>query len=211
MLPHVLLFILHEHVKYWLSSTSCAFFVTVMGRRKLRFYQRKRYERKKFQKLPISIHLSDAVMAYRISLPLRFYSGYTTEQLTDIAILNTRLSTSAALPTNWLSIHSVEENKLSVCKLSSSTFQRAPTVFLLVTISADMSWSLKVHGRPCQVDVASTLFQFTPSKLCTVQHILRLVQLLNDSKVCVGNPDEKYVPLIVHHKGLLKDSSGKQL
>ena len=171
------MFILHEHVKYWLSCTICAFFVTVM---ELRFYQRKNYERKNFQKLPISIHLSDAVMAYRVSLPLRFYSGYTTEELMDILILNTRLSTSAALPTNWLSVHSVEENKLSVCKISSSTFQRAPTVFLLVTISADMSWSLKVHGRPCQVDVASTLFQFTPSKLCTVQHILRLVQLLND-------------------------------
>ena len=43
-------------------------------------------------------------------------------------------------------VHSVKENKLSVCKLSSSTFQRAPTVLLSVTISADMSWSLKVHG-----------------------------------------------------------------
>ena len=185
-----------------------------MGRRKLRFDRHRNYERKMYavEKLPVSINISDTVMVFRVSLPLRFYSGYTTELLPDVMMLYTRLSTSAVLPAHWLSFHDIEGNKLSLVKLSNSTEQGAEsalTVFLSVVVSADLSWSLTVHGQPCAVGVAGDLLRFAPSKLCAVQHVLKVVRLLDQSQLCVGNPDAKYVPLIVHHKGSLKDSSGK--
>ena len=57
-----------------------------MGKRLLRFDQRKNHEQLKYAPkcLTVSVPLSNSVMAFRVSLPLRYSSLYTTSPATDI-------------------------------------------------------------------------------------------------------------------------------
>ena len=70
-----------------------------MGKRLLRFDQRKNHERLKYapKSLTVSVPLSNSVMAFRVSLPLRYSSLYMTSPATNIATLHARIITCQVL------------------------------------------------------------------------------------------------------------------
>ena len=173
---------------------------TVMGRRKLRFHHCKNYERRKLSQgtLPVSINLSESVMVFRVSLPLSFASSCT------VSTLHARMA-ATPLPPNWESQFDTEQNVLIVYRLRTETVKIPASIDFSLAISQDFSWKIHVCGRlyECLSYLAACR-----SRLRSVQDVLGVVHILHQSQICVGNADEKYVDVIKHHKGTLRDRSG---
>ena len=144
-----------------------------MGKRKLRFDQRKNYERRKYlvKSLPVSIKLSESVMVYRVSLPLHYASAYSVMDVADVLTLHTRVASH--LPSNWLSSFDAEQNSLIVYRLHSQPLQEGANIYFSLTILSDFSWLLHVCGRSLSNLPAA------PSTLCSVQNVVGVVGILD--------------------------------
>ena len=123
-----------------------------MGRRKLRFYHCKNYERSWLRELsrdthpvsqgtlPVSINLSESVMVFRVSLPLSFASSCT------VSTLHARMA-ATPLPPNWASQFDTEQNVLIVYRLRTQTVKIPASIDFSLAISQDFSWKIHVCGR----------------------------------------------------------------
>ena len=78
---------------------------------------------------------------------------------------------------------------------------------LSVTINGDMSWEATVLGT--KLLPSSETFSSLPQVVRVVADIETVLNFVNSCSVCVGNPDEKYEPLVSCSKGKFMDSSGK--
>ena len=153
-----------------------------MGKRKLRYFVRKNYERKRCLKL-------------KISLPL---SLYLTSTVSNVITLHLRTN---ALPDGW--------TLSSTPPVSSNGFTLSKLPFL-VKVSSDCTWCFiigmeEVNYRYSQI-LKSVLLKFT-----CVDDVVRLLTLLDNSLLCHGNPDTKFSAVREHYKGVFKDKSGEFL
>ena len=122
-----------------------------MGKRRLRFDQRKNHERLKYapKSLTVSVPHSISVMAFRESLPLRYSSLYTTSPATDIATLHARIVTCQVLSPGWTIL--LHPQSLTLCQLCCKPPHTDTVVSFSVTISSDFSWSLTLYGHTIEV------------------------------------------------------------
>ena len=88
-----------------------------MGKQLLRFDQRKNHERLKYapKSLTVSVPLSNSVMVFRVSLPLRYSSLYTTSPATNSATLHARIVTCQVLSPGWTIL--LHPQSLTLCQL----------------------------------------------------------------------------------------------
>ena len=201
-----------------------------MGKRKLRFDQRKNYERKKYgvTELSVSIPLSQLPQAViplemahpsqlMIHLPL---SAYTSSTVPDTTALYLRLRRSNLLPPGWTATCLSDESasqptssllpSLALCKLQClPPLFRADVTFTL-TMSTQCTWTLTLGSRdidPQRCQLMAGIAQ----RLRSVDEVVNLLSALDASKFCVGNHDAKFEQLVDRHKGSFKDQSGKLL
>ena len=188
-----------------------------MGRRKFRLsVHRKNEERKKqnITTLPIPINLTrladpspvDEVLECIVSLPV---SAYMAGEVSSLQCLQTRLS-AISLPKSWIysSDHSTAQ-QLSLCKLVRR--QASPQVEVLYTLTIDESfgWSLSLFGHNLDPSTCVSLTNTLPS-LRAVDQVLQLLGTLDSTKICIGNPEKRFIDLATH-RALLPcgESSGK--
>ncbi|XP_070540759.1 uncharacterized protein [Ptychodera flava] len=67
------------------------------------------------------------------------------------------------------------------------------TVSRSVAVSEDLSWKVRVHGRP--IPKTHTIFEGLPPIIDSLQTLNKLVSLISDSSVCIGNADEVFLVL----------------
>lgn len=178
-----------------------------MGRRKLIFSGKKNYDRKKYAQIPKHSTVTPAPSVscdkLIICLPL---SSYKTAVVPNLNTLHQRLMQSSALPADW-SCTIVDNSHLALNKLHVTPPLLSANVLYMLTIASDFSWTL--HIGPKQVDVEHCqLFHGAYRHLCTVKSVLDVISALDDSKFCMGNPDDKFTPLTEQHKGKFMDRSG---
>ena len=75
-----------------------------------------------------------------------------------------------------------------------------------LSVSSDCTWKLIVHGQ----QVSHSLLSSLPAKL-THEQLQRLINTLESSSVCPGNPDEKFVELIKAKKGKIMNAKRKSV
>lgn len=81
----------------------------------------------------------------------------------------------------------------------------------MLKILPDHSWNLHVGQKQVLVHQLQ-MFEGLPCQLHTVVDVIRIVTLLSDgSKICVGNPDDKFKDLVSHYKGNFMDYHGNLL
>lgn len=161
-------------------------FVYSMSRRKARFTTRKNYERKRWPGAASCTHLV-------VSLP--------RPRLSVVTLLDQLRSTP--LPSGWMCT-SLAGDIIALCKLSVSSSSQ-PKLYLMVTISSDMSWGLQIGEKV----VDNCLLQSIPKTFSLATEVIGLLRQIDGSQICIGNPDEKFLPLLGRNKGVFKGQSGK--
>ena len=78
---------------------------------------------------------------------------------------------------------------------------------LSVMINGDMSWEATVLGT--KLLPSSEMFSSLPQVVRAVTDIETALNFVDCCSICVGNPDEKYEPLVSCRNGKFMDSSGK--
>ena len=76
-----------------------------------------------------------------------------------------------------------------------------------IQIDLHLKWTLTAFGKHIEKDECS-LISALPSKLSTVNNVIDLVTLIEEAKVCVGNPDKRFLCLTEKHARVLLDQSG---
>lgn len=76
-----------------------------------------------------------------------------------------------------------------------------------ITINMDCSWEVKVHGLSINTTHCPTLSHLPPVIDCTTINLL--LDVVNNSHICTGNPDDKFVEMVAARKGkTIKSSDG---
>ncbi len=182
-----------------------------MGRRKFTLsVHRKNQERKKYDvtTLPISMDLTHIevfqvsiprhlVEAPRLSLSLPL-SSFTTGDAPSIQSLLNRLLRIELLP-HWVTATESGPliHQLTLCKLRQQQVADPVSVIFTLAIGESFQWNLMfVHHN---IDgLRDRVLAGTPPSLRTVHHVLQLLSRLDSSKICVGNPEERFLEVASH-------------
>ena len=125
-----------------------------MGKRKLRFYQTKNYERKKFG-LKVKIKLAllsppDLV----IHLPI---TAFLSSKARNAGALLTRLNAVGALPTGWVTVPELPtpspNTSFTLCKLQQHSPSLTPSFTFTIAVDPQFKWKLTVCSA--EVNVSS--------------------------------------------------------
>lgn len=84
-------------------------------------------------------------------------------------------------------------------------------VLFSITIFPNFTWKLRI-GRHNNVNTANSMVLGTlPDTLKAVRDVMAVVDVLQNSTFCIGNPDERFRRLAEWKKGKFTDASGSQL
>ena len=172
-----------------------------MSRRKLGFAVRKRYSRK----LPTACHHEQDCDELVVKFPL---SAYKSSSVPSTSVLHSRLNLSP-VPGEWTSSLILPSPAyLAIYKLQIlPPFTSAEYTFML-TVAPDFTWTLCIGRRKVDIEQCQVL-RGAHIKLCSVDAIISVLSTLEASKLCEGNPDNKFAELVSHHNGTFKDQSSK--
>ena len=87
--------------------------------------------------------------------------------------------------------------------------QHPVAVHACLVVQADGSW--EVFTRYCRLTPSSCLLLSQFPDVLTPAELPSLVDVLDKSTVCCGNPDKEYTELACSRKGVFKDVSGKNI
>ena len=151
--------------------------VVGMGKRKLRFDQRKNYERKKYG---FRVMMQLALLTPHelvVHLPLSAYFGADAR---DASVLLSRLQRSEKIPNSWVISHSIPacSHRFMLCKLQQRPNVSTPTIMFSIAFDSQCMWMLCVESR---VLVAGScgLLSGVETTLRSVDAVARLVSLLD--------------------------------
>ena len=142
------------------------------------------------------VHQHHNELALTVNIPL---SSYTSLPTHDSNRLRERLTNTAQLiPETW-----------TLCRGSFILTMVNAMCNMLYTLSVALNCSWTLSVGPYQIDAQKChLLHIVPLILTCVDHIVALMKLLDQSKLCQGNAEPKFVDLLHHHKGVLKNRNG---
>jgi len=82
----------------------------------------------------------------------------------------------------------------------------SPSFRLSLIIEGDFTW--KLHSLNQTVPQHSSVYHGTPDKLCTLSDVQDLLQRVNSSSMCIGNPDSHFIEMMKRRKGVIMDKTG---
>jgi len=205
-----------------------------MGR-KFRLCHKKNQERNKYNEvatLPVSIPLSD-IFVLPISIPLSALKGYRKDEdqdninvhteltvsfplecfvtvpVSNLSALRTRLTVLKPLPSGWADA-TVDSKEVTLCQISHHSSAITPSISFTLKVASDLSWTLFFYNQRVEVDSCSVLAS-TQSVLRSPADLTNLMAVVSDSCLCVGNPDDRFRPLLTRRQGVFMDQHGKEL
>ena len=95
------------------------------------------------------------------------------------------------LPTSWVVFNS-DGSSMSISKLVSQGSGKAATIAMSVVVDMDMQWYIHTLHRPLHVPMCS-LLSGMPILLNSVDSVFTILNILDNTKICAGNPDKDLV------------------
>ena len=173
-----------------------------MGRRKLRFDSRKNFERRKLRRAVTPSEDFTCTSEIVVRLPI---TSYESSQVTSIDKLQEKMQRLKACPAGWTStVMSESETNLVFCKLYYTESNVA--VQYMLKISSDFTWTVK-KGQ-IVIPTRCSIFSDIALEMNTVKSVIEILTLLDTSKLCCGNNDEKFMELSAWRGGKFMDLSG---
>ena len=161
--------------------------------------------------------------ALLVSIPLDKVKLQTLEPEPAPAVTTT-------LPLSYLNMCSEFKAKIAACvpkewvDVTPECMEGSPVAFLCrplccsnanvivkytLRIENDCSWSIWLHDKHINpVQHTLLLSVCMPDKLTTPEDILSLITVLENAKVCIGHPDEKYHNLLRQRDGKFYEQTG---
>ena len=96
---------------------------------------------------------------------------------------------------------------LTFCNIRHNDPASPAQVIFSLSIQADFSWVLHFCGKEVDTKACSVLANASPC-LDSVSRVLAVVEAVKDNKVCIGNPDENFLPLLMSRENGFMDSTG---
>lgn len=181
--------------------------ITAMGGRKFLLSKRKNSERKKRLKKKGALQVSIprelvCLRSFRLSYPV---SVFVEGHVLSLESLASRIS-SLSLPESW-KIASL--NPLTLCQLriQHKSSQTRADVSLCLSITNQLQWSLTVTDQPVNPALCPFLSGVQPT-LNSASAVFFLLRVLNATKICLGNPDKKFLDHWHRRSLTLHGSSG---
>jgi len=108
----------------------------------------------------------------------------------------------------WSDQSPADLNKLQICKIPQicGNSSQSLRIALNLKINADLSWSLFAHEHEVTREICSSLEAF-PTKL-DVRSVNNILHILENLKVCAGQPDPSYVTMVNSKKGKILSPDG---
>ena len=205
--------ILHHHHEACVQILYLPYVEPRMGKRKLRFFVTKNYERKKYaariqpQAPPLEGSTTSG-LTLTVSVP---FSAFTAAAVSSVAQLHSRLTAANGLPQNWVNMTAsafpTPPPSLLLCRLQCRPPLFHSEVAYNIQVDQHLKWTLTVFNNRIEIDQCSLLAVF-PSKLTNVDDVVALLQKIDGGKVCAGNPDQHFICLTDQQGGVLLDQSG---
>ena len=184
---------------------------------RLKLCCKKNWKRKKYEETPLVVSIKLSLLprpdstcspppALSVSLPLTLY---TSLPLSTLYMLHSRLKMMPQLLNGWVDTSRGDE-EVTICNLQQSTTSPCPSVQFTIVIKQDLTWQVYYHLTRIEPDNAA--LQNIPTVITCMENISRLTSTISASKCCIGNPDEKFTPVLsCHELGEFKDRSGECL
>ena len=99
----------------------------------------------------------------------------------------------------------ISEEQLNLYKLGTSPSTTVVLFNLIVTY--DFNWNLYYLGKSIGISRCSFLND-SPALLNNTSSVIRVLEKIDNCRVCTGNPDEKFDVLVNSREGNFKDQSG---
>ena len=165
--------------------------------------------------LPISISLS-ALKGYQkdgdkdnvhteltVSFPLEYFVSI---HVSNLSALRTWLTVLQPLPSDWADV-AVDNEEVTLCCISHHSSAVTPSISFTLKVAKDLSWTLFFYNQRIEADSSSALTS-TRSVLRSPADLTGLMTIVSDSSLCVGNPDDRFRPLLSRRQGVFMDQHG---
>ena len=141
-----------------------------------------------------------------MSFPLECF---VTVPVSNLSALRTRLTVLQPLPSGWADA-TVDSKEVTLCQISHHSSAVTPSISFTLKVVSDFSWTLFCYNQRVEVDSCSVLAS-TQSVLRSPADLTNLMALVSDSCLCVGNPYDRFHPLLTRRQGVFMDQHGKEL
>ena len=115
--------------------------------------------------------------------------------------------------TGWLDASNMSDTaeELILYKVGPSQSNSMTVIVLFnLSITCHFNWSLYYLGESIDISRCS-LFDDSPALLNDTSSINSVINKIENCKVCIGSPDEKFDLLVKFRQGIFKDQSGSYM
>ena len=95
---------------------------------------------------------------------------------------------------------------LTISKVEGGGESRLVSITRSIAVSSDLTWHIAVNGNV--LTTTATYFSALPQKIVSLQDLLSTFECVDSLASCVGNDDDKFIPLIAARKGSFQNPSG---
>ena len=95
---------------------------------------------------------------------------------------------------------------LTISKVEGRGESRPNSIARSMVVSSDLTWHIAVNENV--LPTTSTYFSALPQKIASLQDLLSTLECVDSLSSCVGNDDDKFIPLIAARKGSFRNPSG---
>ena len=138
-----------------------------------------------------------------LTLPLSYFACLP---LPTVSALRARIMMAPLLPTGWVDA-TWNEGELALCCFENHSDMPIPAVKFTILVKEEFTWTvffgaLRIETEP------NHLLRDVPSILKSPSDVACLTTAIDSSKLCIGNPDVRFAPLLSRREGHFKDQSG---
>ena len=108
---------------------------------------------------------------------------------------------------SWKMVESDEKTHFYL--LHCETFQ--PTITRSVFVNVDLSWSVSVSGKRLNVNATPAVLSDIPEQISSAHMLCMLLERVQVSHLCPGNPDQDFIDLIAKEWGQFLGTGGMVL
>ena len=123
--------------------------------------------------------------------------------LPTVSALWARIMTAPLLPMGgWMQLGAKEN-----CCFENHSDMPVPAVKFTILVKEDFTWKAFFGAQRIETE-PNHLLRDVPSILKSPNDVACLTTVIDSSKLCIGNPDARFPPLLSRREGHFKDQSG---
>ena len=120
--------------------------------------------------------------------------------------LHSRLTTLNLIQNGW-TVATSNSEAVTLCHLHSHSSAATPFVDFTLKVIRDLTWSLYFFDQMIERDACDVLAGI-PNSLVTPAYVVKVMDVVNNSDLCIGNPDVKFMPLLTRCKRVFMNHDG---